>query len=64
MGGYDQVVWFLYIWMPTTAAAPLYQLNSWLIYPLGKSIIVLIGESLTTSTYGDYLKLNPELFNR
>ena len=31
--------------------SPLYQLSSWLIFSLGKSIILVIGESPTTYTY-------------
>ena len=34
----------------TASAALLYQLSSWLIYPLDKSIIVVMGDSPTTLT--------------
>ena len=38
---------------------PLYQLSSWLIYPLGKSIILVIGESPTKFTkWKIHLKVN------
>ena len=38
------------------SSLPLYQLSSWLIYPLGKLIILVIGESPTTLSI--YLSLS------
>ena len=45
--------WFMKtgkVLITAAAAHQLYQVSSWLIYPLGKSIILVIGESPTTNT--------------
>ena len=48
------------VWLPShySCCSPLYQLRFWLIYPLGKSIILVISESLTTPFFIDFNSLS------